>query len=119
MAKMQIGPVFVNTWNTPATIVTGGANGTVIDNLLVNNSSDTSTGVITTKINIYVVPSGQTANEQNQTLTQKSLFRRRNYQLSEMEGFFLETGTELQVEAYIADVTGVPSLVFAGSYEDL
>jgi hypothetical protein len=121
MPKSQINPVNIIAWSTPTTIITGGVNGTVIDQVIINNSSNTSSGAITTKVNVNIVLTAGSPTIGNQVLSGKSIFRQKNYELKELEGIFLSTGTKLIVEAVpgVVGTSALPSLVVAGSYENL
>jgi hypothetical protein len=121
MAKSQIVPFYITAWNTPTTIITGGASGTNIDQIIINNSSSVSSGAITTKVSVSIVPSAGAASASNEILSSKSIFRQKNYEMKELEGMFIAVGTKLVVTAIpsVAGATALPSLVIAGSYENL
>jgi hypothetical protein len=121
MAKTQLGPIHITAWDTPTTLFTGGASGTIIDQVILNNSSDVSSGAITTKVNISIVPAAGSPSAANQVLSGKSIFRQKNYELKELEGMFIATGTTFVVTAVPSTSgTGVaPSIVVSGSYENL
>lgn len=122
MAKTQLDPINIVAWNVKTDIIEGGASGTVIDQLIINNSGTLSAGAVTTKITLYLVPPAGTAGQANAILSEKSIFRLKNYEPTALEGLFLSAGTKLIAEAIpsaLATAPANPSLVIAGSYEDL
>jgi hypothetical protein len=121
MAKSQIGPLHITAWNTPTTIITAGALGTFIDQIIINNSSSVSSGAITTKVTVSIVPSAGAVSVGNEILSGKPIFRQKNYEMKELEGMFIEVGTKMIVTATpsVAGATALPSLVVVGSKENV
>lgn len=121
MPQSQLGPVHITAWGVKTVLITGGANGTRVDQLIMNNSALISSGALTTKVNLFIVPAAGSASASNAVVSEKSLFKTRNYEFKEFEGFFLATGTTLVIEAIPSAATAAtpPSLVVAGSFEHL